>query len=206
MAVIIGATWIFGLWGLVFGIVIAVLVATGKIKTGLEPKDSSKQEVNNQLGKGKMNKKTLGGCILVIVFITALVLIINSITNLGNSSSKISTPKSSTNVNTPSTDTKNKVLEAPKGKVEVKSDTLKTLYGYKKIVGEVMNNTAREANFVKITATYYDKDGKVTGTDSAYAGDTISTPLAVGATAPFDITSLDTSLVVDHYKLDVTWN
>jgi len=95
--------------------------------------------------------------------------------------------------------------EKPKGKVEVKSDALKTQYGYKHIVGEVVNNTDRDASFIKVTATYYDKDGKVTGTDSTYAGD-FNTPLAPTLTAPFDVGSLDTSLVVDHYKLDVTWN
>lgn len=36
LAVVIGATYIFGLWGFVGGIIVVILVATGKIKTGLE--------------------------------------------------------------------------------------------------------------------------------------------------------------------------
>jgi predicted PurR-regulated permease PerM len=38
LAVIILATWIFGTWGFIGGIVVVILVATGKLKTGLEDK------------------------------------------------------------------------------------------------------------------------------------------------------------------------
>lgn len=40
IAVIILLTVIFGIWGFVIGMVIAILVATGKIKTGFEKKDT----------------------------------------------------------------------------------------------------------------------------------------------------------------------
>lgn len=46
IAVIVLATWIFGLWGFLIGIVVAVLVATGKLKTGLE--DKPKKERSNK--------------------------------------------------------------------------------------------------------------------------------------------------------------
>jgi hypothetical protein len=91
------------------------------------------------------------------------------------------------------------------GKVEVKSHKKTTEYGYSAIVGEVMNNTQRPASFVKVTATYYDKNNEVAGTDFTYAGDTGSTPLQIGSTTPFKI--VDTNKTVfDSYKLDVTWN
>lgn len=91
------------------------------------------------------------------------------------------------------------------GKVEVKSHTKKVEYGYPKIVGEVVNNSANPVTYVKITATFYDSEGQVVGTDYTYAGDTSSTPLTPKATTPFELTG-ESGLTFDTYKLDVTWN
>lgn len=44
LAVIVLATMIFGVWGLICGIVVVILVATGKIKTGLEDKPKIKSK------------------------------------------------------------------------------------------------------------------------------------------------------------------
>ncbi|OGD93184.1 hypothetical protein A2697_01380 [Candidatus Curtissbacteria bacterium RIFCSPHIGHO2_01_FULL_41_44] len=90
------------------------------------------------------------------------------------------------------------------GKVVVKSHNKRIEYGYPKIVGEVVNNTASSASFVQVTATFYDSKGEVVGTDFTYASDTASTPLAPQATAPFEITASQ-GLTFDNYKLDVTW-
>ena len=91
------------------------------------------------------------------------------------------------------------------GKVEVKSHTKKVDYGYPKIVGEVVNNTQNPTTFVKVTATFYDNQGKVVGTSFTYAGDTASTALGPQATSPFEITDIS-QRNFDTYKLDVTWN
>jgi hypothetical protein len=91
-----------------------------------------------------------------------------------------------------------------KGKVEVKSHSRTIEYGYPKVVGEVVNNTSKTASFVKVTATYYDAQGKVVGTDFTYAGDTASTPLEQNLTAPFQVTHLG-ALDYATYKLDVSW-
>jgi len=48
IAVIVLATFIFGVWGFIVGIVVAILVATGKLKTGLEKKEHPKKEGKNE--------------------------------------------------------------------------------------------------------------------------------------------------------------
>jgi len=91
------------------------------------------------------------------------------------------------------------------GKVEVKSHKKQINYTYPTIVGEVINNTQRPASYVKVTSTYYDKEGGVVGTDFTFAGDTASTPLQPGSTAPFEISDINKT-EFETYKLDVTWN
>lgn len=93
----------------------------------------------------------------------------------------------------------------PQGKVEVKSHNKKMDIGYTKIVGEVINNTDVSVESVKVTATFYDINEEVIGTGFTYAGDTSSTPLSPGLTTPFEVSSYPDKIVVDHYKLDVTW-
>lgn len=139
-----------------------------------------------------------GGCVGIVLFIIVLVFI-GSIMSSGGSKKTSSTNSADGTANKPTE-------AAPQGKVEVKSDKQTSSSGYKKIVGEVINSTSGKVTYVKVTATYYDKDGKVTGTDFTYAGDTASTPLEVGLTAPFEITTLDQAIIIDHYKLDITWD
>lgn len=114
-------------------------------------------------------------------------------------------PGGSSTFNTSTTTKPGTLQQTSQGKVEVKSEQQKKVYGYEGIVGEVVNNTNRGVSYVKVTATFYDKDGKVTGTSFTYAGDTAGTPLLVSATAPFEIISMEKDLVIDHYKLDVNW-
>ena len=52
------------------------------------------------------------------------------------------------------------------------------------IVGEVFNQASVTVNSVKIIATFYNANGQVIGTDSAYAD---PSDLAPGQRAPFDI-------------------
>lgn len=92
----------------------------------------------------------------------------------------------------------------PKAKVEVVTHSVKsTTYGSKHIVGEVINNGEKEASFVKVTATLYDKNETVVDTNYTYAGDTSSTALQSQMKVPFKII-IDSDF--DHYKLDITWN
>lgn len=96
----------------------------------------------------------------------------------------------------------------PKSKADVSvvSSKQKTSsYGSISIVGEVVNNGNDVANYVKITATFYDANNEVVDTNFTYAGDTANTGLQKGKTAPFEINLLDKTKF-DHYKLDVSWN
>lgn len=96
----------------------------------------------------------------------------------------------------------------PKSKADVSvvSSKQKTSsYGSISIVGEVINNGTGAANFIKVTATFYDANNEVVDTDFTYAGDTANTGLQKDKTAPFEINLLNKTKF-DHYKLDVTWN
>jgi len=120
----------------------------------------------------------------------------------GNNKSTTTSNQSSTQGNT-----NNKTQNNPQPKVEVKSHKLnKSDYGSRSIVGEVVNNGNADASFVKVTATLYDSTNQVTGTNFTYAGDTPNTPLKSTATAPFEVIVMESGIVIDHYKLDITWN
>jgi len=90
--------------------------------------------------------------------------------------------------------------------VVVKSETLKQESGFAKVVGEVINNRKNPVTYVKVTATFYDKDEKVIGTAFTFAGDTSDTPLEYQKTTPFELTSYPDKFVPASYKLDVIWN
>ena len=106
-----------------------------------------------------------------------------------------------------SSSTTNKVTEEPKkkAKVEVLSHSVKKVYGNTSIVGEIQNNGTSPASFVKVTATFYDSNGKVVDTSFTYAGDTANTPLSPGKKSPFEI-GLMGNTPFSTYKLDVDWN
>src|SRR5918911_5736572 len=73
--------------------------------------------------------------------------------------------------------------------------------GYYHVVGEVMNNFAKDSmNFVKITSTFYDDTRKVVGTDFTYSNVDVLRPQE---TSPFEIILTDTtqSQKVSSYKL-----
>lgn len=142
-----------------------------------------------------MSKLKLG----VIIFVTFIIGVFVGVSGSSTSTQEI---KQSTNTNNPAPS--QEVKET--GKVEVKSQSKKiSSIGYMEIVGEVINNTDRPVSSVKITTTYYNQEGKVIGTSFSYAGDTSDTPLAVGATAPFNVSSYPDKIDTDNYKLDVNW-
>lgn len=92
------------------------------------------------------------------------------------------------------------------GKVEVKSQTKRIgNTGNTEVVGEIINNTQNPVTWVKVTATFYDLKGVVVATNFTYVGDTDEIPLAVGATAPFNVSSYPDKINADSFKLDVTW-
>jgi len=141
-----------------------------------------------------------GNCLGIIMFIVVLIIIVDVISgNKSGNKSSTTSSDSTANIN------QNKEIEKPQGKVEVKSDRVNPSgYGTQYIVGEVENKTTGDVTFVKVTATCYDKDGKVTGTNFTWAGDTPNVPLGVTLTAPFEVI-IDKGIVLDHYKLDITW-
>jgi len=147
-----------------------------------------------------MGKLKLAG----IIFVAFIIGVFVGISGNGRSSTTNSQEiKQSTSTNSPAPSEEAKDT----GKVEVKSQSKKiSSIGYMEIVGEVVNNTDRPVSSIKITATYYDEEGKVIGTSFSYAGDTSDTPLAVGATAPFEVSSYPDKIDTDNYKLDVNWN
>jgi len=72
--------------------------------------------------------------------------------------------------------------------------------GYHNIVGEVKNNGASAATYVKIVSTYYNSAGKVIGTSFTYTElDTIN----VGAASPFELSSYPLVLSPASYELQV---
>jgi hypothetical protein len=87
----------------------------------------------------------------------------------------------------------------------VSSKQKNTSYGSVSIVGEVINNGEDAANYVKVTATFYDTNNEVVDTSFTYAGDTADTGLQKSKTAPFEIHLLNKTKF-DHYKLDVSWD
>lgn len=143
-----------------------------------------------------MSKLKLG----IIIFAT---FIIGVVVGISGSSSSTQEVKQSTVANNPIPSPE---ITKPVGKVEVKSQLKKiSSIGYMEIVGEVINNTDRPASSVKITTTYYNQENKVIGTSFTYAGDTSNTPLAIGATAPFQVSSYPDKIDTENYKLDVNW-
>jgi len=136
----------------------------------------------------------------ILTVILALILI-GIISSSGNKkSSTYETPKVSTTTseNTP-------MPTRSAGKVEVKSERKKMDIGYTQIVGEVVNNTSISVDYVKVTATFYDAEGKVISTGDTFAGDTTSTPLEPDKTTPFEVSSYPDKINAISYKLDVTW-
>ncbi len=141
-----------------------------------------------------MNKLVLG-VVIIAVFIFGVFVGISGSDESSTTSTVSSNP----------TDSVAEIKET--GKIEVNGAVNKTIDGgYTKLVGEVKNNTKRPVTYVKVTATFYDEKGSVIGTNFSYAGDTSSTPLEVGATTPFEITSYPDKFDTEKYKLDVTWN
>lgn len=149
----------------------------------------------NDLSDRKIGEHTI--VMSIIGFVLSFILV-----GVIFSDNKSSTKSSTTNPGI----NQSKEAEKPKGKVEVKSDKVKDSgYGSKSVVGEVENITGGGVTYVKVTATFYDKDGKVTDTNETYAGDTPDVALGDGQTTPFEI-YISKGTEFDHYKLDVTWN
>jgi len=74
---------------------------------------------------------------------------------------------------------------------------------YFHIVGEVLNNTETNIEFVKVIATYYDQLGQVIGTDFTYTKLDILIP---GQRSPFDVNSSPYTLpLLDSYKIQVSY-
>jgi hypothetical protein len=77
--------------------------------------------------------------------------------------------------------------------------------GYLHVVGEVQNNTPTNAQFVKITGTFYDSSDNVVGTDFTY---TDPSDIGSGQKAPFELLLMSASIPVsqvDHYNLQASY-
>jgi len=72
--------------------------------------------------------------------------------------------------------------------------------GYHKVVGQVKNNGANTATYVKVIGTYYDSAGKVIGTSYTY---TELDLINVGATSPFELSSYPLEINPASYELQV---
>lgn len=138
---------------------------------------------------------------------TGVIIVVTLIIGIMIGSSGNGSTTSSTSIKQSSSGSIETATESPKplGKVEVKSHNQRMDIGYAKVVGEVVNNTGRNVESVKVTATFYDKDNAVIATNFTYVGETTSTPLEPELTAPFEVSSYPAKINPDHYKLDVTW-
>jgi hypothetical protein len=73
------------------------------------------------------------------------------------------------------------------------------------VVGEVKNNTPTNAQFVKITGTFYDTNNKVVATDFTY---TNPSDIGSGQKAPFELLLISSSVPIyqiDHYNLQASY-
>lgn len=91
----------------------------------------------------------------------------------------------------------------PPTKPEIKGVTTYFDRGYFYIVGEVLNMTNSNINFVKVVATYYDETGTVIGTEYTYTELDIILP---NDAAPFDISSYPDKIKPASYKLSVDYH
>jgi len=74
--------------------------------------------------------------------------------------------------------------------------------GYFNVVGEVINPLSTNIKFVKITATFYDAQKTVIGTDFSYTELDILKP---NQKSPFDLSSYPDKIDPDSYKLKVSY-
>ncbi len=81
-----------------------------------------------------------------------------------------------------------------------KQEVIWPYLGYHQIVGEVKNNGARKASFVKVVVTYYDSAGKAMGKSYSY---TNPQDITNGDTAPFEISSYPRKISPDIYEIQV---
>lgn len=75
--------------------------------------------------------------------------------------------------------------------------------GYFNVVGEVKNNLQSNINYVKLTATFYDAQEKVIGTDFTYAELDILKP---NQKAPFEISSYPDKITPKWYKVHLSYD
>ena len=73
-----------------------------------------------------------------------------------------------------------------------------------KIVGEVLNNGTSTADFVKITASFYDANGLLVGTEMSYADPYTIEP---GSKSPFEIIVSSDAIKEDgeNYEFTLQW-
>lgn len=77
--------------------------------------------------------------------------------------------------------------------------------GYFHVVGKVENNTPNPAQLVQVTGAFYDINNALVGTQFTH---TNPSDISSGATAAFDLIMNSASVpasLIDHYKLDVTY-
>lgn len=91
----------------------------------------------------------------------------------------------------------------PPAKPEIKGVTTYSDESYFYIVGELLNTTNSNINFVKVVATFYDEAGTVIGTNFTYTELDIIMP---NNAAPFEISSYPDKIKPASYKLDGEYN
>ena len=91
----------------------------------------------------------------------------------------------------------------PPAKPEIKGVTTYSDEGYFYIVGEVLNTTNSNINFVKVVATFYDEAEIVIGTAFTYTELDIIMP---NDAAPFEISSYPDEIKPASYKLSGDYN
>jgi len=148
-----------------------------------------------------MKKETLNALIAIVVVLAAAML-----AGCVEEKAPVSVPTSSPTQISTITQTVQPTTPTPERKEpKILSMNSYTDRGYLNVVGEVKNNLQSNINYVKLTATFYDANKKVIGTDFTYAELDILKP---NQKSPFELSSYPDKITPewDNYKLHLSYD
>lgn len=94
-------------------------------------------------------------------------------------------------------------ISTPPPAVVLQGVTAHTLsFGGYEIVGEAINQSADNLQFVKVIASCYDADGRIIATDYSYTDLDV---IEANSHSPFSVTFMETPQGLDSYKLHAEW-
>jgi hypothetical protein len=122
----------------------------------------------------------------------------------GAAASEASQPPTDTPGPTPEPTSTVPPTDTPPPPVVIRGITdFKSEYGTLHLVGEVVNQSELNFNFVKVVASFYDAGDRLVATEFTFSDVDI---LEAGGVAPFNIRLSDPSPDIASHKLDVEWS